>query len=92
MSCESRLGAPGTAGHGTRYFVSGTTAALMARAAAPPGVADQLFKSAFRWEVKLHLLSGITLLGWGKILAHHWRAIDWRVYFHRYVYPINTTN
>ncbi|GAX75943.1 hypothetical protein CEUSTIGMA_g3386.t1 [Chlamydomonas eustigma] len=41
------------------------------------------FHKKHRWEVKLHMMSGITLMPWARFLWHYWRCVDWLVYPHR---------
>lgn len=53
----------------------------MSRASFPD--ISKLFTPRNRWDVKLHLLSGITLPAWLRLLRTHWRHIDWIVYLHR---------
>lgn len=39
-----------------------------------------------KWTVHLHLLLGIALPAWLKLLWRHARHIDWRTYWHRVVF------
>lgn len=60
---------------------------IMADSTTSPG-SSGVYEFTFKhqWSIQNHLLSGITILPWIKILMEHWSDVDWFVYSHRVVF------